>query len=65
MIFKASKDLNINISKSFLLGDRTKDIEAGKSAGCQTILLRDKKICRSNFHVYNHQELIYLLRNIL
>ena len=65
MLLKASKDLNIDISKSFLLGDRAKDIKAGESAGCLTILLRNKKICKSNFHVYNNQELIYLLRNIL
>ena len=44
MLIKASKDLNIDISKSFLLGDRAKDIEAGKSAGCQTILLRNKNL---------------------
>jgi D-glycero-D-manno-heptose 1,7-bisphosphate phosphatase len=37
MIKKASNDFNIDLSKSFLIGDRLSDILAGKKAGCKTI----------------------------
>jgi len=38
LLLKASKDLNIELSESFLIGDRWKDIIAGNAAGCKTIL---------------------------
>ena len=39
MIFKATKDLGIDVSKSYLVGDGVNDIEAGKAAGCTTFLV--------------------------
>jgi D-glycero-D-manno-heptose 1,7-bisphosphate phosphatase len=39
MILHLSKKWEINIKKSYLIGDNWKDIEAGKQAGCKTILL--------------------------
>tara|TARA_B100001123_G_C15312264_1_gene1024833 strand:- start:953 stop:1564 length:612 start_codon:yes stop_codon:yes gene_type:complete len=39
LIHNAIKKWNININKSFMIGDRKKDIDAGKSAGCKTIFL--------------------------
>ena len=49
MLKQAAIDHNIDLSKSWLIGDTTTDIQAGHDAGCQTILLkrgwagRDKK----------------------
>lgn len=43
LIIKASQELNINLQKSFMIGDRISDIIAGFSAGCRTILLRTGK----------------------
>ena len=37
MILKASEEHNIDITKSFMIGDRKGDIVAGKNAGCKTI----------------------------
>jgi D-glycero-D-manno-heptose 1,7-bisphosphate phosphatase len=37
MIQKASEEHNIDLSNSFMIGDRTGDIIAGKKAGCKTI----------------------------
>ena len=37
MIQKASNDLNIDLSQSYMIGDRLSDILAGKKAGCKTI----------------------------
>ena len=39
MIYDAVKKWNINLKESFVVGDRYKDIEAGKNAGTKTIYL--------------------------
>lgn len=40
MFKRAKKELNIDLKHSFLIGDKLSDIEAGKSAGCKTIMVR-------------------------
>ncbi len=42
MLKEASKKYQINLHKSFVIGDRWKDIEAGKKVNCQTIFI-DRK----------------------
>lgn len=39
MIFQARDKHNIDLDKSFMVGDTLKDIEAGKNAGCKTVLV--------------------------
>lgn len=39
MLYKAAGDFDIDLKKSFVIGDRWKDIEAGRCAGCNTILI--------------------------
>ena len=39
LLLDASKKWNIDLKKSYLIGDRNKDIEAGKKAGCKTIFI--------------------------
>jgi len=39
LLFQAQKDFNLNLSKSYMVGDQTADILAGKNAGCKTILV--------------------------
>ncbi len=39
MLKKASKEHGIKLSKSFVIGDRCIDMQAGKAAGCQTALV--------------------------
>lgn len=39
MITKALKDLNIDLKKSWVIGDKADDIEMGKAVGCKTILV--------------------------
>jgi len=39
MIFKARDKYNINLKKSFMVGDTLKDIEAGFNAECSTVLV--------------------------
>ena len=39
MLLDASSQHNINLQKSFMVGDRWKDIEAGRAAGCKTFYI--------------------------
>lgn len=39
LILKASKEHNVDLKHSWMIGDRESDIEAGKKAGCKTILI--------------------------
>ena len=39
MILKAKKEYNLDLTKSFVIGDRNSDIVAGKTSGCKTILI--------------------------
>jgi D-glycero-D-manno-heptose 1,7-bisphosphate phosphatase len=43
MLLRAAKDLNLDLAESFMVGDKPSDIEAGKRAGCRTILLTQEK----------------------
>jgi mannose-1-phosphate guanylyltransferase/phosphomannomutase len=40
MLLAAKNDLNIDMQRSWMIGDSTADIAAGAHAGCRTILLR-------------------------
>lgn len=40
MIQKAAAELNLDLKRSFLIGDKISDIRAGKAAGCRTILVK-------------------------
>ncbi len=41
MIYRAARDLDIDLSQSWLIGDILDDIEAGRRAGLQTILINN------------------------
>lgn len=40
LILQAAREHQIDPAAAFLVGDRSKDIEAGKSAGCRTFFIR-------------------------
>ena len=39
MILEAAVELGINLKKSFMVGDRKSDVEAGRAAGCATVFI--------------------------
>ena len=41
MILQARQKFGIDLAGSFMVGDRWRDIEAGRQAGCRTILVGD------------------------
>ncbi|MFC1900283.1 D-glycero-beta-D-manno-heptose 1,7-bisphosphate 7-phosphatase [Chloroflexota bacterium] len=40
MLLKAEKEQGIDLKESYIVGDKLTDIEAGKRAGCKTILVK-------------------------
>ena len=41
LLLRAAKDFNIDLSKSWMIGDILNDMEAGKRAGCKTVLVNN------------------------
>ena len=39
MLLRAARELNIELQRSFMVGDRWRDIDCGHTAGCTTILV--------------------------
>lgn len=39
LLLEAQREHNIDLSRSFVVGDRWRDIDAGHNAGCQTVLI--------------------------
>lgn len=46
MLIEAAKDFRLDLSRSFLIGDKTSDIAAGEAVGCVTILVKTGKAGR-------------------
>ena len=47
MLFKAAEELAIDLSASFMVGDKPSDVEAGIKAGCRTAMIinqNDRKV---------------------
>lgn len=41
MLINAAQDLALDLTRSYMIGDKLSDIESGRRAGCQSILLAD------------------------
>lgn len=40
MLLEAAEELGVDLARSFMVGDKRSDLEAGASAGCRTVLVR-------------------------
>ena len=40
MLIEAAAEMGIDLKRSFMVGDRWRDIEAGRAAGCKTLLIK-------------------------
>jgi D-glycero-D-manno-heptose 1,7-bisphosphate phosphatase len=39
MLVRAARDLNVDLSQSWMIGDRWRDIDCGHAAGCRTVFI--------------------------
>jgi D-glycero-D-manno-heptose 1,7-bisphosphate phosphatase len=57
MLFRAAQELGIQVTSSYLVGDRWRDIDCGVAAGCRTIFVdrgyREALRCRPDHTVSN------------
>ena len=64
---KAKKKHKINLKKSYIIGDRWRDIEAGKKAKCKTILLdhnyKEKIKIKPDFNVKKIIQVLKVIKN--
>ena len=64
MLLKAAKDFNIDLSKSYMIGDGNNDILAGNKAGCKTVFLGNNQTEESDYTFNSLLEAInYILKN--
>lgn len=62
LILEAITKYNIDPSKSYIIGDEERDVAAGKTAGCKTILLSSlKQQTNSNFQARNLKEAVNII----
>jgi D-glycero-D-manno-heptose 1,7-bisphosphate phosphatase len=69
MILEAAKEYNIDLSRSIMIGDRTSDIEAGRAAGCRTILVltgygKEHRDCGADFIAENVSEALKIVLSL-
>ena len=46
MLLQAAEKYNIDLSKSWMIGDSERDVLAGKAAGCRTILISESSVSK-------------------
>ncbi|MEM0465188.1 MAG: HAD family hydrolase [Candidatus Pacearchaeota archaeon] len=67
LLLKASKEMNIDLKKSYMIGDMISDIIAGKSAGCKTIMIEsinNKKIISSHIPIDVNTRADFYVKNL-
>jgi D-glycero-D-manno-heptose 1,7-bisphosphate phosphatase len=67
MIFEAEKNWNIDLSLSYLIGDRWRDIETAKNTDIRTVLIDyhyDEKKVKADFECNNFEEAVNFILKI-
>jgi D-glycero-D-manno-heptose 1,7-bisphosphate phosphatase len=65
MLLQATTEFGIELSGSFMVGDRAADVEAGRRAGCTTIHLRhpyDTTVTEADHEIRTLAELLDIIR---
>lgn len=66
MLLKAKKKYKINLKKSFMIGDRWRDVGAGNRAGCRTIFIdrnySEKLIYKPNYSIRKLKDILLIIK---
>jgi D-glycero-D-manno-heptose 1,7-bisphosphate phosphatase len=66
MILEAAEDHDLDLSRSWMIGDNESDVLTGQRAGCKTIYVGEKKLTLvPDFIVLNMDELTKCLKKVL
>ena len=66
LILKASQDFNIDLSSSWMIGDRKNDVGCGQSAGCKTVFISGENGTHDDFgQDYSAPDLLSAVEYIL
>ncbi len=68
LIFDAAKKWDIDLTSSFMIGDRWKDVEAGRRAGLKTILIEHQykeKYDKPDFTCHNFLEAVNTIKSLV
>lgn len=64
-LLQAAQEYQINLSASYMIGDRWRDVEAGENAGCKTIFIdygyTEKQPTNMNFKVQSLKEAAHII----
>jgi len=68
LLLNAKKKWNINLDKSYMIGDRWKDVQAGINAGCKTIFInnnyKENKEIKANLTTDSLLNAVYILEKL-
>jgi len=69
MLLAAAGEMDIDLTRSWMIGDSDKDIEAGHSAGCKTILIgslpadpTQRQTCKADYVAVNMREAVNIIK---
>lgn len=67
LILTAVKEWDLDLSRSFIIGDTCSDTEAGRAAGCKTVLIQTSynKDVEADFYANSFFEAAVLIRGLL
>ena len=65
LLVQASKKWNVEINKSFMIGDRWRDIQAGINIGCKTIFIdndyKETKQIKASYNCANLADAVFII----
>ena len=68
LLLDAGKKWGINLNKSYMIGDRWKDVQAGINAGCKTVFInnnyKETKEVKANFITDSLLNAVYILEKL-
>jgi D-glycero-D-manno-heptose 1,7-bisphosphate phosphatase len=65
MILQATNDWQIDLAASWMVGDSLRDVDAGASAGCRTVLVGNRAYERATVSIGQIEDLPSTLENLL
>jgi D-glycero-D-manno-heptose 1,7-bisphosphate phosphatase len=65
MLLTAAQERQIDLASSWMIGDSEKDVEAGRRAGCRTVLITSDPRAESEFADFFEQTLLDASRRVL